>query len=60
MIIILIFILLFVDVSLSDQNLTRNIGQDVTFSCIIENNIQLNEVSLFFLIMNSFIMVNRA
>ncbi len=45
MIITVIFSLLLIDYSLSDQILTANLGQDVTFSCIFENELQFNQVS---------------
>jgi len=45
MIIDVILFLSFIHISSSDQILTANIGQDVTFSCILENEFQYNQVS---------------
>jgi hypothetical protein len=47
MIITVIVILFLIDLSLSDQIITANLGQDVTFSCIFENEFQFNQVSFY-------------
>jgi len=42
---IVILLLSFIPLSSSDQILRTNIGQDVTFSCIFENEFEFNQVS---------------
>ena len=44
MIIIIYLLLLFIDCLLSNQILTRNLGQDVTLSCIFPNQSQIEQV----------------
>jgi len=48
MIIIVIFIFSLINFSSSDQIITANLGQDVTFSCIFENEFPYNQVSFEF------------
>jgi hypothetical protein len=48
MIITVIVILFLIDLSLSDQIITANLGQDVTFSCLFENEFQFNQVRRIF------------
>jgi hypothetical protein len=61
MIIIVIFIFSLINFSSSDQIITANLGQDVTFSCIFENEFPYNQVSFEFEMNQcSFLLVNRA
>jgi hypothetical protein len=60
MIIIIIYLLSFIDILSSNQILTKNIGQDVTFSCIFPNQSQFEQVSFLNKSRIALILVNRA